>query len=204
MRLLRLWQRWSLRRAPVAASVDDRRAWGGKLGPGSMITQYCVFVSSGDDAVELRNRVDGLIRNAVDPGLAAHQIRFDADLWEQKPPRRLSGRETVDDEFVRRALNSDLVMTLLLAKLGNGTKKEIEAVLNSPTELKALWFVNRDEAPQTEVAKYLGKLARQQKLRYRRAGRPETPESSEAIVQVLFDAALESVTRNRRDLRERR
>src|SRR5687767_69770 len=99
-----------------------------------MITQYCVFVSSGDDAVELRNRVDGLIRNAVNPELSSHEIRFDADLWEQKAPRRLFGLETVDDEFVQRAVDSDLVMTLLLARLGRGTKKEVEAVLKSPTE----------------------------------------------------------------------
>jgi hypothetical protein len=184
--------------------TDDVSQSRGKLGPGNLVTQYCVFVSSGDDAIELRNRVRGLISNSLNPGLASYKVRFEADLWERQPPRRLFGRETVDDEFVERAANSDLVMTLLLARLGKGTKKEIKAVLKSETELKALWFVNRSEAPSTEVGKYLHKLAKQQRLRYKRAGRPETPESSEAIVQVLFDAAVEALTRRPEDFRELR
>lgn len=204
--------RWLLRilhsrrpgRQAAAVTAGDQTEWRGKLGPGKLMTQYGVFVSSGDDAVDLRNRVDGLIRNAVNPELATHQIQFAADLWEQKAPRRLFGRETVDDEFVKRAVRSDLVMTLLLARLGNGTRKEIEAVLRSPTELKLLWFVNRDERPATEVASYLSTLARKQKVRYRRAGRPDTRESNEAMVQVLLAAALESLARKSRDIRERR
>ena len=169
-----------------------------------MFRHYHLFVSSGNDAVELRNRVDRLVRNSVNPELVGHQIHFEAYLWERQSPRRLFGRETVDDEFVHRALSSDMVLTLLLARLGKGTKKEIEAVLKSSTELRALWFVNQDDNPRTEVAKYLRTLARKQKLRYRRAGRPDTPESSEAIVQVLLAAAVESVSRQPRDFRERR
>lgn len=167
-----------------------------------MVTHYCVFISSGDDAVELRGRVDGLITNSINPELARHRVWLDSYLWERQPPKRLFRLETVDDEFVERAVNSDLVITLLLARLGRGTKKEIEAVLRSNAELKALWFVNRHEDPPTEVGKYLKKLAKQQKLRYKRAGRPDTAESSEAIVQVLVSAALEGVMRESRDVRE--
>lgn len=174
-----------------------------KLGSGGLITQYIVFVSSGDDLIAMRNKVDRLIHNSINPKLLSRGVRFEPDLWERQPPRRLRWWETIDDEFVERACNSDLVLTLLLARLGRGTKKEILAVLKTDVELKALWFIERDERPRTEVARFLRKLADREELRYKRAGKPGSDESHEAITQVLVDAAIDAVTRQPRDLRAR-
>lgn len=175
-----------------------------KLGAADLTPRYTVFVSSGDDALKLRDRVSGLIEKAINPILAQHEIdiRLEADLWDRDEPRRLGPGETIDDQFVKRAVASNLVMTLLLDVLGSGTKKEIEAVMASDTELAALWFVNRDEKPETPVSEYLKEL--QERVRYRKAGRPATNESWEAIVQVLLSAVLQAMKQESEDFREQR
>jgi hypothetical protein len=176
-----------------------------RLGPGTLIRQYSVFVSSGDDLVDQRGMVKGIAENSVNPSLAEHnhKVRLEAELWEKSPPRRLFGRETIDDEFVAKAKASDLVMTLLWARLGSGTRKEIEAVLATRTELSLLWFVNRTEQPRTSAAKYLGKLIKRQELRLKRAGRPGEAQNAEVISRVLFTAALEAIARPPEDTRAR-
>jgi hypothetical protein len=66
-------------------------------------------------------------------------------MWEKAHPRRLFGRETIDDEFVEKAKASDLVLAMLYERLGGGTKEAIEAVLKTTTPLSLLWFVNRTD-----------------------------------------------------------
>ena len=175
------------------------------LGPGRLIRQYCVFVSSADDVIDQRNVVEGLVRNSVNPELAAQRylIRLEAEMWEKAHPRRLFGRETIDDEFVKKAKDSDLVLAMLYERLGGGTKKEIEAVLTSTTPLSLLWFVSRKDNPKTPAAKYIRKLEKRKVLRHKRAGRPGEPENAEAIFQVLLNVALEAVARPIEDPRAR-
>jgi hypothetical protein len=168
-----------------------------RLGPGSLFRHYKVFVSSGDDLVDQRNMVKAIAEDAVNATFASKnlKIHLDAEMWETAPPRRLFGRETIDDEFVEKAKSSDLVVTLLWERVGGGTKKEVKAVLKTRTELALLWFVGRKDRPKTPAAKFLTKLMKKQKLRLKRAGRPGDPENVPAISQVLFDAALEATLR---------
>jgi len=167
-----------------------------KLGTGLPVSEYTVFLSSADDALELRQRVDGLFHNVVQPILRDRQVnvRFHLDMWEKTEPRRLEDEETIDDEFVARAVASNLLLTLLVAKLGPGTEKEIRAVLDSGTEIALLWFVDRAEHPDTAAGKFITQLEAQDVLRYRKAGPPGTSASWEAIVSVLLSAVLAVVT----------
>ncbi len=52
-----------------------------KLGVGMPVSEYTVFLSSADDAIELRERVDGLFQNVVQPALrgANVDVRFYLD-----------------------------------------------------------------------------------------------------------------------------
>ncbi len=183
-------------------SADDGRP---TLGPGRLIRHYFVFVSSADDVIDQRNMVEGLVRNSVNPALAdkKYMIRLEAEMWEKAHPRRLFGRETIDDEFVEKAKNSDLVLAMLHERLGGGTKKEIEAVLRTTAPLSLLWFVGRKDDPKTPAAKYIRKLEKRKVLRYKRAGRPGEPENAEAISQALLNAALEAIARPAEDPRAR-
>lgn len=194
---------WPFGRKHVAGVSQDpgRRT----LGPGRLIRHYCVFVSSADDVIDQRNMVEGLVNNSVNPALAAnkHKIRLEAEMWEKAHPRRLFGRETIDHEFVEKAMASDLVLAMLYERLGGGTKKEIEAVLTTETQLSLLWFIDRKDTPRTPAAKFISKLEKRKVLRHKRAGRPGESQNAEAISQVLFTAAFEAVGRPIEDLRAR-
>jgi hypothetical protein len=185
---------WPFRRLKLTVEPSGPRL---RLGSGTLIRQYSVFVSSGNDVVTQRRMVEKITHESINPSLAEHNVRLHPELWEKAPPRRLFGRETIDDEFVAKAVASDLVMTLLWERLGGGTKKEIKAVLKSPTELSLLWFVGENDHPKTPAGKYIGKLMRAQKLRIKRAGPPGHEKNGEVISQVLFDAALQAVTRTK-------
>lgn len=188
--------------------TDERARVGLRLGPGRMVPEFTVFVSSANDAVDLRARLDGLVHNAVNPVLnrrgSAERIHFYLDMWEKTEPRRLGDRETIDDEFVQRAVDSDLMVTLLVERLGPGTRNEIEAVLAEETEISALWFVAHGEDPDTPVAKFLHELEGDGVLRFDRAGHPESNESWEAMVRLLLSAVLTAMSPEEEDFRERR
>lgn len=181
--------------APTKAPTENAPM---KLGAGIPVSEYTVFLSSANDAIELRQRVDGLFHNVVQPALksAGADIRFHLDMWEKTEPRRLEDEETIDDEFVERAVASDLLLTLIVERLGSGTRKEIEAVLASDREISLLWFVDGDEHPDTPAGNFMKQLSEEGVLRYRKAGRPGTNESWESIVTVLLAAILAGLTRD--------
>jgi hypothetical protein len=179
-----------------------------KLGPGQLVSEFVVFLSSSNDAIEVRERVDGLIRNSVNPALKAlgeRGARFYLEKWEHTEARRLSDGEDFDDEFIENAVNSDLVMTLVVDRLGPGTKAEMKAVADSNTEIAALWFVKFGQQPETEAARFLNELQDEGILRYKQAGTIDSNESWQAIVRVLMAAAFEALDPNRdgSDFRER-
>src|ERR1700683_887485 len=99
---------WPFRRTTIPEQLEDPPRL--RLGPGILIRQYSVFVSSGDDLVDQRGMVKGIVENSINPSLAEHKhkVRLEAELWEKSAPRRLFGRETIDDEFVGKAKTSDL------------------------------------------------------------------------------------------------
>jgi hypothetical protein len=177
-----------------------------KLGLGLPVSEYTVFLSSADDAIELRERVDGLFHNAVQPALksAGVDVRFHLDRWEKTEPRRLEDEETIDDEFVQRATASNLLMTLVVEQLGSGTQKEIEAVLAGETEVALLWFVARTDHPNTPAGTFMSELQAQDVLRYKKAGPADTNESWQAIVTVLLGAILAALKPDDEGYRERR
>ncbi len=180
-----------------------------KLGPGQMVSEFEVFLSSSNDAIEVRERVEGLIQNAVNPALKAlgeRGARFYLEKWEHTEARRLGEGEEFDDEFIDKAVKSDLVMTLVVDRVGPGTKAEMKAVVESKTEIAALWFVKFGEQPDTEAAGFLNELQDEGILRYKQAGPLDSDESWQAIVRVLMAAAFEALDpgRDRGDFRERR
>lgn len=178
----------------------------GKPKPGTPVAEHTIFISSANDALDLRERVDGLIHNAINPILRSRKlrIRFEPDMWEKSAPRRLAENETIDDEFVARAVASQLMVTLLYERLGPGTKKEIEAVLASETEISMLWFGELGNKPEGGLGEFLKELEDEEVLRYDTAGEPDSRASWEAIVRVLLAAILDRLSDQREDFRERR
>lgn len=179
-----------------------------KLGRGQLVPEFRVFLSSSNDAIALRERVDGLFHNAVNPALRAlhdREARFYLDKWEHTEARRLGEDEEFDDEFVAMAKASDLMLTLVVDRLGPGTKRELQEVAKTDTEIVALWFVRFGEQPDNEAARFLNELQAEKVLRYKQAGTVDSDESWQAIVNVLMAAAFEAIDPNRDpgDYRER-
>ena len=119
-----------------------------------------LFLSSGDDVLELRRLVHRTVEEAINPVLRARGIpvRLDLDGWDRTAAHRVPPGETVNTEFVARACASHLVLGLLHEKLGDGTREELEAVLaKEDVELSVIWCVERaGEWPRTPA----GQLAR--------------------------------------------
>lgn len=151
---------------------------------GSAINQptFRIFLSSGDDAADLRDRVDGLVIEAVNSQLmhANINLRLEVDRWERTAAASNNPNESTNDQFVKRALDSNLTLALLLKKVGKGTEEEIEATLEAEKSVSALWFVPRKSRPRSEVAKFLE--PQREHLYYDKTGKPEENESWHGIV----------------------
>lgn len=151
-----------------------------------------VFLSSGDDVLELRELVYRTVEDAVNPVLRTRGIpvRLDLDGWDRTPAHRVPPGETVNTEFVGRACASHLVLGLLHKKLGEGTREELEAVLaKEDVQLSVIWCVEREaEWPRTPAGQWLGE--RQQEILADRAGVLGGNGPAVAIFKVLLDAAL--------------
>lgn len=164
-----------------------------KIGPPTSQATYRIFLSSGDDAADLRDRVDDLVVAAINSQLLEAQIdlRVEVDRWERTAAKLNEPGETTNDQFVRRALDSDLTLALLLRRLGDGTRGELEAALEADKEVSALWFVPRRSNPRSEVARFLD--PKKERLTWDKTGKPESDESWHGIVRVLLRLVLEGL-----------
>ena len=165
-----------------------------------------MFLSSGDDARDLRDLVDNLVREAVNAELdaAGVPVRLIIRRWERTAPGKAVD-EDVNARFVRMATESSIAICLLLKKLGNGTKEEIEAVLKAAAvELSIVWFVDQTSAwPKTKLGKFLGE--HRGELYIDRAGPPDSPGASIALVRLLLRVVLERLRHQDEEVyRERR
>jgi hypothetical protein len=149
-----------------------------------------IFISSGDDAAALRERVAGLIEKAVNSQLTqlGIDLQLKVDRWEDTAADTNDAGETTNERFVKRALTSDLTLALLVQKLGPGTREEIEATLEAGKELKVLWFVPKRSRPRSQVARFLEPLG--ERIYYDKTGLPEDDESWHGIVRVLLQIVL--------------
>lgn len=174
-----------------------------RLGQADFVQLYRIFLSSGDDALLLRDRVTRLVDEVLSPQLkdAGEQIRFEIDRWERTAAQRTDDTAT-NAQFVRRALNSQLTLTLLIDQLGAGTREELEAVLAADREVSALWFVPRTGAQQSPVAEFLN--VRRANLTYERTGEPASDEAWEGVFRVLIAALIDAMQRRTGPYMERR
>lgn len=171
-----------------------------QIGSATNQPTYRIFLSSGDDAVELRDRVDGLVIEAVNSQLiqAGVNLRLEVDRWERTAASSNDSGESTNDQFVKRALDSNLTLALLLRKVGQGTKEEIEATLEAEQTVSALWFVPLKSKPRSEVARFLE--PKRKHLYYDKTGRPDEDASWHGIVRVLFRLVLLGLQQDQKGL----
>jgi hypothetical protein len=166
--------------------------------------EYTVFLSSGDDALHLRDLVDDLVRDAVNEELlrAGLPVRLIVSRWERTPPGRAQG-ESVNDRFVRMAKSSSVTLCLLIKKLGKGTREEMEAVLaTDDVDLSVIWFVSRATWPMSSVGKFLRE--HRDEIFIDRAGVPDSPGAAVAVVRFLLHIVMQHLVQTQGGFRERR
>lgn len=156
-----------------------------------------VFVSSGDDAVNLRERFDDLI-SVVNPLL---QERADAHItvkkWEHAPAQVTP--EGVIEKFVAQAVASDLTLVLLIDELRPGTRAEVEAVLDSGGRLSILWFNDRDNVTANQdLIDFLDSI--RTRVLYAQVGRPEADSAWLGMVKHVTAIILDLVLADPREV----
>lgn len=174
---------------------------------GTSTTTVRVFLSSGDDALTERDFVDALVYNGVNTVLMNldFSVRFEVDRWERSAPHKILVDASPNDEFVARAKRANLVVSVLIDRLGPGTEEELEAVLDEETvELSVVWCERRDGHPDTEVSRWLDR--HKGDVFYDRAGSPNTPGPRIALVRLIIEAMLTALRDHapKELLRERR
>jgi len=174
---------------------------------GTPTTTVRIFLSSGDDALSERDFVDALVRDGVNTALMNldFSVRFEVDRWERSAPHKILIDASANDEFVARAKRANLVVSVLIDRLGQGTQQELEAALEEDgVELSIVWCEARDGHPDTEVGRWLA--CHEDDLLYDRAGGSETPGPRIALVRLFIEAMLTALREHapRELLRERR
>lgn len=158
-----------------------------KISEADRLRTYRIFVSSGDDASELRERVRRLVANVFNPSLIEHRapVRLETDMWERTSAQR-SGEEGTNALFVGRARHAHAVLSLLIDELRSGTRAEIEACLrDDEIQVCILWFIEQGATePENEVADFLNSIRDQ--IYYDKTGLPHSQESWEGILRVLL------------------
>lgn len=163
---------------------------------GPLIREYVWFISSASDVAEQRNLLDAMIRSTDSQfRLRRNTTRpftFAVDRWELD-----AGRKTheMNDEFVRRAKNAQIVVVLLANQIRPGTQEEIEAVLKQPgVQVSVIWMDKPENSRRhTKLRKFLE--SKSNELAYVKTGEPGSHESICAMVDVIT-AALADLNRD--------
>lgn len=147
---------------------------------------YRVFISSSNDASDVRRRLRGLIDDVFNPALMQGGWPFvlHADMWERTAAKKVAGKN-VNEQFVDRALESNLTIVALIDHLRGGTKQELEAVLaKGEVELSVLRLSAkpREKAAKDSVGKYLTSI--QDKIFYYSLT-DQGPDSEDAWFEIV-------------------
>ena len=147
---------------------------------------YRVFLSSGDDAIRLRDRAESLF------AIASHSLvqndapfRVEVDRWEHTAAQR-GESDHLNDLFVERAKRAHLTLVLLLRDIRPGTLEEVEAVLDETTDrdVAVVWFHDPGVTPTAELDAFLAK--RRDEILYAEVGPPDSEDAWYGLVRVVI------------------
>jgi hypothetical protein len=151
-----------------------------------------VFLSSGNDARDLRDRVEKIFRAASEIlGIRNSPIRIDINRWEHHASQRVP-RGRVNDQFVAEAKKATMTVALLLQDLRPGTLAELQAVLTqTDRSVAVLWFRQPGEPASDALRRFLDRW--QNQLLYNEVGDPDDETAWLGLVRVLVDFLVKIV-----------
>ncbi len=120
---------------------------------------FPVFLSSANEAMRLRDRVQDLVVKSLNGQLSLRgwSQQFPVWRWEEMASTTAPAGTRTNELFVEKARASSVTIVLLRDKLRPGTKEELLAVKDDPdVELKVLWFPrHRPRLTPSEVERFL-------------------------------------------------
>ncbi len=152
------------------------------------VSLYRVFLSSGNDALQVRERLDRLITNVVVPQLshADAPFRIEVVRWEAAAAQRVPSEHT-NDLFVEQACRCHLVIVLLLQEIRPGTREEIQAVLDEKgIDVAVLQFGDSPSDTQgwADLNDFLE--ANRERLFYKRVESLASEDAEHELLRVLI------------------
>jgi hypothetical protein len=117
---------------------------------------YRIFLSSGSDATALRDRVERMV-DTISKQFAHERLplRFETFRWEHFAASKASTANP-NDLFVAVARDSHLTIVLLLNEVREGTREEIEGVLDEKdAQLAVVWCKHPDGLADKGVQAFL-------------------------------------------------
>lgn len=152
---------------------------------------YKVFLSSGADVLELRDRTEKLcqIASAL---LSRHGLssRLEIERWEDAPPHVVTTGH-LNAEFVARALASHMVVALLRDELRPGTLEELEAVLEEGGIELAVFCFEPERERSPELVTFLN--SRKHQIVYKEVGPPESDDAWYELVRSVVDLTIQVI-----------
>lgn len=148
---------------------------------------YDIFLSSSDEVAFLRDRVEDLIRKSFTVALSLYSnAQVSIVRWEQAVAGGLPG-ETLNDVFVRTALECHHTLVLLMTHLGPGTREEVEAVVKANKPLSIVRFElpkgHSSEHDPREIDAFIDALGKP--YMYERCGPPNSVSAWQGLSKTL-------------------
>lgn len=131
------------------------------LRPFSTGLRFPIFVSCGDEAVPLKDKLKALVENAFESQFSLKGFPHSFPVWHWSDSESAQAPEggKVNDRFVAAARTSSVTIVLLRNRIPAGTEEEFLAVKDDrDVELKVLWFPDvNEEGEESEVGEFLAK-----------------------------------------------
>lgn len=179
------------------------------FGSAGICDRYEIFISSSDECRPARTLCREIIQAVINPPLSREPgiPMLEPVMWEDALPQRIEEDESVNDFFVRVALECHATIVLLESTLGAGTREEVLALLGRPVaERKPLAIVafapRSGQARTTELASFLGQIGRASNVLYASTGPMDSQEAVMTLAKVTCGFALSAASRSRTQLIE--
>jgi hypothetical protein len=158
------------------------------------VSTFPVFISSADEAMPFRNRVQNLVEKSLNSQLSRNRWpeHFPVWRWEERSSTTVPAGGNANDLFVQMARESSVTIVLLRDKLRPGTREELMAVKDDEeVELKVLWFPRRRPrfAPASEVERFL-MSEEAGNVFYNRIVRPDSELAWQVLAANVIDVLL--------------
>ena len=165
--------------------------------------RYEVFISSANECAPARTLCREIIYGAVNPTLGTERgaPMLVPVMWEDALPQRVEG-ETINDFFVRVALECHATIVLFESVLGAGTKDEVLALLERPrseqTPLAVIAFEPTDgRIRSAELTGFLQLIGQVAGILYASTGSMNSQDAAVTVAKVTWGFAFSAAARSR-------